>query len=278
MESQTEVKLIQFFDEHFYQIKIHEFSHWIASVTTKLSVEDKPFIGRWRGDIGNREADMRMNEAGQRGKRIHFAWWVFITGGTVLYNPWERPNYTEQEIEKLKSEGIVFVLNSQDEMLQLWKLQRFFQIVNPKILHAELIVYSIKNDIAGTMDNAFFIEKGTYDVSGRQKLMIPKSGIYVADLKTGKSFDEAMWNQIAPYAKCYEEMGHGKVDGGIIIHTGASTKSGIVGLSIPLRTAEELEHDFIIYQKISDIWKERHPTYGPDIFQFPSMIKKEIKK
>ena len=266
--------MVEWFDDHFYRIKVEEQVYGIASVTTKLAVEDKPFIGRWRGDIGNREADLKMNEASQRGKRIHYAWWVYITGGTVLYNPWEHPTYTDKDIETMRSQGMVFVLTSQDEMLQLWKLQRFYEVVNPKVLHAELIVYSIKNDIAGTMDNAFLIEKGIYDVSGRMKLIIPTTGIYIADLKTGKTFDEGMWNQIAPYAKCYEEMGHGKVEGGLILHTGATTRSGILGLSVPLRTAEQLDHDYEIYQKIADIWKERNPNYGPLIFKFPSLIKR----
>lgn len=265
-----EAQMVQYFDDHFYKVG----ENYIASVTTKLSVESKPFLARWRGDVGNREADMRMHDASQRGKRIHYAWWVYITGGTVVYNPWENPTYSEEDIKKLKSEGILFVLNSQDEMLQLWKLQRFFELVNPQIRHAELIVYSVEKDIAGTLDNAFLIEKGKYDVSGKNQLVIPKTGVYIADLKTGNSFEESMWNQIAPYSKCYEEMGYGKTEGGLILHTGAKSKSGISGLSVPLRTAEELDHDFIIYQKIADIWKERNPGYGPDIFSFPSLIKK----
>jgi len=271
---QEGIRMVSYFNDHWYLVKRDGADHYIASVTSKLGIEKKPFVDQWRGDIGNREADLRMNEASNRGKRIHFAWYTFLTGGTILYNPWEAPNYTDDEIKKLETDGPVFILKSQDEMLQMWKLQRFFKIVNPKILHAELKVYSIEHDIAGTLDNAFQIEAGTYDVNGRSKLVIPVTGIYICDLKTGKVVDDSVWNQIAPYAKCYQWMGHGRPEGGIVLHTGSNIKSGIPGLSVPFRSAEQLKHDFEVYQKIADIWKERNPNYGPQIFDFPSLIKK----
>lgn len=274
MENQNEIKLVDYFNEHWYKIG----ESYIASVTTKLSIERKPNLDRWRGDVGNREADLRMHEAGDRGKRIHYAWWIYLMGGIVLYNPWEHPFYTPQQVEELKKENIWFmVLTSQDEMLQLWKLQRFFEIVNPIILDSEMKIYSLEKDIAGTLDNAFLIEKGTYDVNGSKKLIIPKTGIYIADLKTGKTVDDSVWNQLAPYTYCYEHMRETEVTGALILHTGSMVKLGIAGLSVPLRTREELEHDLEIYFKIADIWKERNPKAGPEVFSFPSLIKRKEK-
>lgn len=274
----SEVIQATWFDDRWYKIKIEKEHRYIASVTTKLSVERKEGIDRWRGDVGNREADLRMNEASHRGKRIHYAWWVYVMGGTIAYNPWEAPIYTDEEIGKMKAATPYFmVLSSQDEMLQLWKLQRFFEAVNPKVLHAELIVYSIEDDIAGTMDNAFMIEKGTYPVNGARGLVIPKTGIYVTDLKTGKFLDDHVWRQLAPYAVAYAKMGHGEAEGGLVLHTSATTRSGIQGLAVLSQSAEELKEDFEDYKHLAAIWKKNNPNAGPMVFEFPSLIRRKIK-
>lgn len=42
-----------------------------VSVTTALSVLRKPFLERWRGDIGNDAADYIMEEAGDLGSEVH---------------------------------------------------------------------------------------------------------------------------------------------------------------------------------------------------------------
>lgn len=273
-----QIKMISYFNDHIYKITDNGKDYYLPSVTTKLGIEKKPNLDRWRGDLGNREADLRMYEAAERGTRIHYAWFVYVMGGTVIYNPWQHPNYTDHEIQELKQKSLHFmILTNQDEMLQLWKLQRFFESVNPIVKHAEMMVYDLSLGIAGTLDNALFIEKGTYDVNGSKKLVVPVSGLYIADLKTGKVVDDTVWNQLAPYAKAYQSMGHGEPVGAIVLHTGSTVKSGIPGLSVPLRTADQLEHDFLIYQKISDIWQERNPNFGPDIFEFPSLITRKQK-
>lgn len=41
------------------------------SVTTALSVIRKPFLERWRGNLGNEEADQVMHEAGDLGSVVH---------------------------------------------------------------------------------------------------------------------------------------------------------------------------------------------------------------
>ena len=122
-----EIKLVEWFDEHWYKIiKEDETVDYFPSTNTKLRVVAKPYIGKWRGDIGNREADLRMFEAGERGTRIHHAWYTLTTGGIVIFNPWQRPNYSAEDISKLQDEysGKVSVVQYQDEMLDIWKLQK----------------------------------------------------------------------------------------------------------------------------------------------------------
>lgn len=280
MDVKPEIKITQvdWFDDRFYRFDLSKDEvRYIASVTTRLGIERKWALEQWRGLVGNQQADFKMYEASERGKRIHWAWGIYLNGGTILYQNYQAPIYTEEQIETIKKEtlGNYFILKNQDEMNQLYKLQRFYETVKPKVLHTELTVYDLEGTgIAGTLDDAFYIEKGTYFVSGSKGLVIPVSGIYIADLKSGNFIDDAVWNQISPYAYCYEKMGYGEVVGGLCIHTGASTKGGIPGLAVKLRTREEMAKDFSIYKMIASLWDERNPDAGPQIKQFPSLIKR----
>jgi len=264
---------VDYFDDRFYRFDLSdETVKYIASVTTKLSIERKWALEQWRGMVGNQNADWKMYESSEKGKRLHWALQTFLTGGTILYNNWQSPIYSDSDIEELKKSGPVFILKNQNEMEQIFKIQKFYGIVKPKVLCTEQTVYDFEEGVAGTLDGAFHIEKGTYPVSGAKGLVIPESGTYIFDYKSGNSLDDSHWNQISAYTYCYEKMGLGDVKGGILIHSGASTKSSIPGLSIPLKTRSELNHDFDVYRLIANLWDERNPNMGPKISQFPSLI------
>jgi hypothetical protein len=266
-------------DEHWYKITKKEQDFYIASVTTKLSVERIHAIEKWRGEIGNREADLKMYESQNRGKRIHHAMEIFLKGGVVLYNSWERPTYSEEDIKAMNADanGMVIVLHEQDEMLDVWKLQQFFDIVKPKILYSEKIVYSIEKDIAGTLDIAMEIEAGSYPVNGTKPLIIPKTGTYIADLKTGKVVEDKVWRQLAPYCYAFEEMGIGKPLGALVLHTQGITRSGIPGLSVKFASKEELPAYLDDYFHLAAIWKRNNENAGPKIFSFPTKIQRKTK-
>ena len=127
MERKIEVKLIQWFDSRFYQIQYEEnekqIEDYYASTTTKLGASPKLWLAEWRGDIGNREANLRMNEAADRGKRIHNGWYILHNGGIVIYDPIEYSIYTDEEIIKLKAENTdnYAIIRYQDEMWALCK-------------------------------------------------------------------------------------------------------------------------------------------------------------
>lgn len=275
---EIKVSLVEYFDEHWYHIlrKKESVDSWICSVTTKMGIEEKPFLVRWYGDLGWREARRRLTEAGERGKRIHYAWYIYLMGGVVVYNPYRNPIFTQAQLDEMgnKASGLLFILDNQDEMVQLWKLQRFFEIVNPEIVESEKTVFSIQDDIAGTLDNAFLIKAGTYDVNGAEKLVIPETGVYIADLKTGNVEPENVWEQLAAYERAYISMGYEKPKGALCIHTSSKTKKGIPGLSVSLRTSNELKRNLDIYLKIADIWRHRNPKAHPLVFQFPNVIKR----
>lgn len=278
MENNKEVPTAMWFDDRFYKVKQNGQEHIIASVTTKLGIEDKPFLYRWYAELGWDQARKKLHEAGERGKRIHYAWYIYLMGGVVLYNPWNKPEFSDDEIKKYSDEnnGLISVLGDQSEMCAAWKLQQFFERSKAVIKDLEMNVFSVNDDIAGTLDNAFFLEKGTYDVNGAKGLVVPESGVYICDLKSGNQVSESAWAQIAAYERAYISMAKSMPKGGIILHTSASTKKGIPGFSAELKRSDELIPHYEIYQHLSAVWKARNPNMGPVAFSFPTVIKKGV--
>lgn len=284
---EIKVKLVEWFDDHWYKIELEDFLHdYFASTTTILGVTSKPFLAHWRGDIGNREADLRMNEAGDRGSRLHNAWCILNQGGAVIYQPYKRPLYSYDQIEDLRVKycDLVAVLNYQEEMYQLTKLERWIKAVKPFYTLTEQIVYSLSNKRAGTADNVFGIEAGEYSISGSKPLKLER-GLYVADLKSGKQVDDDAYMQTADYMMMIEEMAengvewaknlieeYGKFVGSLIIHTGSKNRSGIEGLATLLRTREQLEQDFSDLQHADKLWRRKNKDAKPTVFEFPSLL------
>lgn len=274
MSSKPEITQVDYFDEHFYKIEHPgESVNYYPSVTTKLGIINKPFLMKWRGDIGNREADVRLFEAQERGSRIHHAWYTLTTGGAVLYNNWRKPVYTAKEIEDIDLQygGNSIVIRYQDEMVDLVKLSRFLDAVNPTIVGSEQIVWSDIHREAGTVDNLFRIEEGEYLVSGKTPLFL-KGGLYIADLKTGNSFDESAYLQMAAYAKMWMEQNDEEIVGTLGLHTSAQTRSGIEGFTVKLRTREEVENDYKVFRHAASLWEWKNKTAKPRLFSFPSLL------
>ena len=265
--------LIDWFDEHWYQVTLDGVTHYLPSVTTKLGIIDKPFLARWRGDLGNREADLRMHEAGDRGKRIHWAYEIALRGGIVIYDPWQHPVITTEAINELRDKhaGLVAVIHTQDEMLQLTKLQKQFNTLTPTVIEVEKRVYDIANRDAGTIDQVFYVQEGDYLISGSKPIHLD-DGIYLNDLKTGKNIDLA-WLQLAAYASMYESMQGVKIAGALITHTAATIKGGIQGLKTLVRDRSTLlAIDYPDYRHASALWERDHKDDKPETFQFPATI------
>ena len=85
----SDIILCEWFSEHWYKINKNPVEYY-PSVTTKKSEKAQPFLAIWRGDIGNREADLRMNESSESGTRQHNAFWAIANGGVVIYQPSNR--------------------------------------------------------------------------------------------------------------------------------------------------------------------------------------------
>lgn len=271
-----EVKLIEYFNEHWYKIETEAGPDYFPSYTTKLSIVDKPFLSRWRGDIGNREADYIMEQAGEKGSKIHSAWLAMTTGGAVIYQNRKKPNFTHEEIEELMDEyaGNISIVQNQDEQVDVFKLALWDEALKPEYLYSENIVYSLTNKEAGTVDKIIRVSDGDYMINGSKPLRL-KAGVYIVDLKTGKAISDEHYMQIAGYRAAVLEMGLFKPEeimGGIILHTGAKTRSGIEGLATLLRTNEELDQDYSDYRDAAYLWERKNKDNKPTVFEFPSII------
>jgi len=274
-QSVQEVKLISFFDEHFYKIYFPNGKiDYFPSTTTKLSIIDKPGLRRWYASLGEREAKKRANDAADRGSRIHHAAQVMAMGGCVIYQPIQRPNYNSEELLNLKKKyHDLYFLEHQDEMLDVWKIQKFFEKVNPLIIGTETIVYSVKNREAGTIDLVIKIKENCKIEGVNKEPFELEKGIWICDYKTGNLYDEARM-QLASYFEMFKEVSElrDQLKGALIIHTGSKSRIGIPGLNVIKLTPEELKIDYADYRHTAAIWERKNKLAMPKLFEFPSML------
>ena len=257
---------VEWYDDRFYKIQHGDKVEYYPSTTTKLGVTAKPYLARWRGDIGNREADMRVFEAQQRGIRIHSGFETLCKGGTVAF---DKPG---EMIPIDSPDGFVETMKYQEEYFAVYKLYQFLETVKPKIRAAEMNVYSHKNREAGTLDTLLEIKEGFYRVNGSSPLFI-KGGIYVGDVKSGNVVSDDAYMQTTDYASCCEEMGMGPIEGTLILHTASKNRSGIYGFGVHLRNNKEMKEDYEDYRHVSKLWERKNKNIKPQLFEFPSYLK-----
>jgi hypothetical protein len=270
------VKQVQWFDEHFYKIETADGTEFFPSPTTILNIVSNPSLASWRGDVGNFAADMKMMIAQAKGTRIHKAVETFLNGGKVIYQNPKHLCIPQEEFDALTAElrdkKIPYhVLEDQQDQLEAWRFQQFFEKVKPRVIGSEQIVYSLKHKYAGTTDMIFDIDKGKYEVAGAKPLELPQ-GRYIADLKTGNSVSDHAIEQIAAYKYAYEEMTGQKIVGGIIVHTNnPMTTKGVQGLKTIYYNEAELKEafdEFLITKALFD----KKNTKKPKVFDLPVIL------
>lgn len=267
------IKQISWFDKRFYKVELDDKSvRFIPSITTKLNIIDKPYLRKWVGEIGLREADMRLFEAGERGSRIHAAFDVMQKGGIIIYQPWQRPTYSEEELKEIQSKNPIWcVVKYQDEMLALYRLHKCMEILKPKVLMTEMTVVNLDENDAGTVDAVYEIEEGDYMINGSKPLHL-EAGIYVADLKTGKQIDKSAYRQCAAYLKALKAMKLYDAIGTLILHTTSQNRGGIEGFGVHLRNKNQVEQDYKEYRFASSLWEAEHGDETPKLIEFPSIL------
>jgi hypothetical protein len=269
-----QVKTVEWFDSHWYKLQNDDGVIWLPSVTTILSASPKPFLAQWRGEVGNDEANKRFYDATERGTRVHNATQIYDDGGAVVYQPWGRPNHSEEEIKALaeQHDGKICILHAQDELLQVYRWRRFIEETGAIIVENERIVHSLEIGSAGTLDRVIGLMPGEYAVNGAKPVVIENPGNYVLDIKSSKQIDDDYYLQTAAYQKMYEAETGAEIAGRIIAHTNATTKKGIEGFSAHFRGNDTIEDDFAAFLHIKATWERKFAGAKPTVFDMPSIL------
>ncbi len=297
MEQHQIIKVISWWDDRFYKCTLTKkeidaiinraykinpkFEYtvidkniFLPSSTTILGSAPKEWLGRWRGQVGNWEADRIMNEAMNKGSRIHSAFAELVNGTIILFNNPKAPAYSKEQITAIESENKkgVLVLQDQQEMLEVWRLSKFFEIVKPKIIATELSIYSAVYGYAGTLDHLWYIEAGEYALGDKVKFIIAKSGNYILDIKTGGEDDVNYPEQLASYFNAVEESGEIKIEGAIILYSNSKTVKGIEGFKAEQLTLNDLNYHFQGFLWQYNIWLKK-ANKSPKIFDLPTVLR-----
>ena len=279
MKTKTlEVKQIDWFDDHWYKIRYLddrriEVEEYFASVTTKLNILAKPHLIKWYGDIGYSEAKKRTRQAADRGTRIHYAWYTYVSGGAVIYQNERTPAYDQDELNEIfkRYNGNVWILENQDEHWDFLKVVEMFKRLSPDIVEAEKAVYHIDHREAGTADNIFNIKEGDYEISGSKPIKL-SGGMYMGDLKTGAQVGKEAFMQISAYVHCAESMGYDRFQGALIYHTQGAIRTGIEGLKVYVLTRDEIDAYYADFRDISRVWERQESGKKPIIRQMPCLV------
>jgi hypothetical protein len=250
-----------------------------VSSTTKLGVLNKEWLPFFRGSVGNREADMRMNEAAKKGSRIHQACHIISGGrkehdekpGIVLFerNPYEGfvnmydefPAMSEENqliVKQCRAEKIPYVILYEDEeMIQVDRFRQILEKFNPGIFAREQTMWGL--------------EAGIYKITDRISIVIKDTGFYVTDYKSG-TFSEEWYLQIASYYLALLQrraVRPEQLKGTIIVELDAKNKAGY---KLHVRTGDELAADIAAWKNASKLFDAMHPNFAPQTLVFPSVV------
>jgi hypothetical protein len=277
----ADVRRVEYFDTRYYKVmykqKGTEYVEHLTSVTEILGgAFPKDFLQRWRGDVGNERADQIIMEALKLGSFVHYGAEVISRKGAVVYNPYQNPIYTPDEIDAMeKKYGEVCVCRFQKEWIQLYRIWQFFDLVKPTQIQTEQTVYSLRHKYAGTLDMIAHIEGGEYAIAGSNPVQL-ETGLYIFDYKTGKGVDHSYKLQLSAYLEAIKEGIPDilpELKGGLILHTNnEQVKNGIEGFKAHVVTIKEQKEYFQQFLKVYDVYKIVNPIPSPKEFEMPTVL------
>lgn len=261
----------EYFDDRFYRRVFDDGrpAMFYPSVTTIIGGGYSPlWLAPWRESVGSEEANRRMRTAGDRGSRIHHAIYTLLRGGLVIYQPYKFALYDEGKMRGFAEyfNGNVFELRDQDEMLHVDRVDVLLNMLAPRLLAAEMSLFSDAAQYAGTLD--FLWDQDSFRYNG---VTIP-AGRYIVDIKTG-NLSETHGMQLAAYTIAAEEHGL-HIDGALIIYTGkGGTRAEIPGLGIKYLARPELQAEYEQFQHVKAIYhKKMGAAPQPRIEKFRTLI------
>lgn len=163
------------------------------SVTTILSIIRKPYLERWRGEIGNEDADCIMEEAGELGSEIHD-----IAENIARGKLWDA---TSEDVVKM------------GEALESWFADNVLDVIA-----TEQFVFHPLYQYAGRLDLIALV-RGDEHPS-------------IIDIKTGGVWPEA-YLQLAAYQTAYEGQHLKWIERRIVLHVDKKNPGSIIAKDAP---------------------------------------------
>lgn len=276
---------ISWFNEHWYEFNFDLLSKeerekfnlqdktgidYLKSVTTILGSAPKEWIGQWRGQVGNWEANRVMEEAKSKGSRIHNAINASFNNVTVFYNDAKKPKYKMEEIEKLAEGKPFLIIENQQEALEFYRFTQIFNLLKPQHVASEFNLYNLIDMYAGTGDLLWIMKAG--EIKNGRNIVTFENGYYLFDVKTGKEDEKNHPKQLAAYSEALKLTNNIDVKGAGIIYTNADTRTGIEGIKIVVYPADELKYHYKQFKHILAIDKE-YSNEKPKVIELPTIFK-----
>lgn len=238
-----EKKLIEYFNEHWYQIGEEKY----PSVTSILGVIAKGFgYDEWLKDV-SKNAGKILEEAQLSGSKLHATFESFMLGNEVSAVGVEG-EYTKKEWKKVND----------------WF--NWYNEIEIEPLYIEEIVYSHEWKVAGTADLICRIG----------------DDIVLIDWKTGNNIYETSEMQIAAYVHMFNSMSYDvKINKGYVVHVGATNKT-FKDLNGPGIKSKEvnLERDIESFGDTLKVFNRMNPNIKApdDEFKLSLKLEKNILK
>lgn len=289
------IKIINYFDERFYQIELNEkffkdennYKHlpksyvdppfvYLPSYNTIYNTFIPSWLPKWRGSIGNLQADLVSAIAKKKGSDIHNYIQQLSIGKIAVYNPLDDKEINDQINQYNLNNEIdfkdLFYITEQEHMVQLARFENLINTLNAKIKETETIVFNIKEGYAGTADALWELQGGEYFINGKTIKTKIETGLYLVDYKTGETMDEtSVLCQLASYINAHKLKN--KIKGGIAIHLNANSKNGIEGVKVIVKSKKELKVYFERFKNIKKVYYDNNEYIEPKKYQIPNIIK-----
>jgi hypothetical protein len=238
------VKLIDYFDEHWYEISDELILPSVTSIIGKVIAKGFAFE-EWLRNTGQ-ESKKITREAAESGSKIHNA------------------------IEDLLKGNVINAMSgyfTKDEWRKLVNFQRWYEELSIECIESEAIIFDEELGYAGTIDFiGWIINPKTKE---REKWLL--------DWKSGNAIHKEAYQQVAGYMNAYNKREENKAEpikkcG--VVHLGASNRTqkdyNNIGVSL---TPVDFNESFEAFSLTLQLYKLLFPNEQAPVSEFPMEIK-----
>lgn len=267
---------LQTLPESYIKRNETELIAYLPSVTTIIP---SPNLERWRGDVGNVNADRISYIAKTKGSIIHNAIDSMVNGATVIYQNLKIKNISDIEIKAYSktTKKKVVILHEQEEMIQIARYTNLIRTLNATIVESEQVVTNIIGGYAGTLDQVWYLPGGEFQINSDRKVSrsIIEPGFYIVDFKTGKGYDaDSTFEQLSALHGAHHRKE--SMQGVIGVHLNNDNKSGIQGVKLYIKMKDELQPYIDQFHRDRDTFYFKKQVF-PSLFEFSQIISMEQK-